>query len=408
MAAYFVIGRRRIRLRFFFFLAMLLLGAFYLFTSLIDLNRDPSNASFATVAYGQLDMNIVGPAVIIREEEVFTAPAYGKAVFLSADGVSVSKDQPIAILYKENFDESIIGQLYNVQERIILYQQDQLLDQVIDGDISKLKSDIEYLVLDVQSMVRDNRLDVLPKMENQLRSLLAQKQKLLDYRTEPDSYLKGLYDEEASILSHMKDWTINVIAPEAGLISFQLDGFENILGINSVDKLTTSDLDQIMAQLPKYDGTGDAKAEQPFFRIVDPLSNWYLVIQSHGSEEYFNRGDEVEVTFDDGYSTSASIYKIYREKGSSFLVLEFSGNVDRVINKRVTPVSVKKTVEGLMIPEEALKTHKGKNGVFLKEREEMVFVETAVIALSEGKAVVESVSDNIILKLHDQVMTDKQ
>jgi putative membrane fusion protein len=408
MAAYFVIGRRRVRLRFFFFLAMLLFGALYLFTSIFDFDRDPTSASFATVAYGQVDMNISGPAIIIREEEVFTAPAYGKAVYLAADGVSVTKDQPVAILYKENFDESIIGQLYSVQERIILYQQDQLLGQVIDGDISKLKSDIEYLVLDVQSMVRDNRLDSLPKMENQLRSLLAQKQKLLDYRTEPDSYLKGLYDEEARILNYMKDWTINIIAPESGLISFQLDGLENILGINSVDKLTSYDFEQIMEHVPKYNAAEDAKAEQPFFRMVDPLSNWYIAIQSHGNEEYFNRGDKVQVSFEDGSSATASIYRINREKGNSFLVLEFSGNVDRIINKRVTPVSINKTVEGLVIPKEALVHHKGKRGVFLKDREEMVFIETSVKALSESKAIVESISDNMILKLHDQVMTGKQ
>jgi len=404
MAAFLVIGRRRIKLRFFVFLALLLSGAFYFHTIFTE-GRPPAASAYAAVANGKIDMAISGPAVILREESVYTAPAYGKAVYLAADGATVNKDQPVAVLYKENFDEDRVGQLYSVQEKIIQYQQDQLLGQVIDGDVSKLKTDINTLILDVQTMVRDNNLESLAQKENQLRTMLEQKQKLLDYRTEPDSYLKGLYDEEADIMSQMKDWTVNIIAPESGLISFQLDGYENILGIDSVDKLTSKDIQQILENSSPVDKPGDAKAEQPFFRMVDPLSSWYAVVQSNGSEAYFNRGDEIQVSLEGRESFPAKIYRINREKGNFLLVLEFSGNVEQMINKRILPIQIQKTVEGLLVPEEALMRHKGKQGVFLKEGEENIFIETSVKALSDGQAIVESISDNQILKLHDQVMT---
>jgi hypothetical protein len=418
MAAFLVIGRRRIKLRFFVFLVLLLAGAFYFHTLLAD--RAPTaaaQADYAALSYGSINMAIDGPAVILREESVYTAPAYGKAVFLTADGASVNKDQPVAVLYKESYDESIVGQLYGIQEKIIQYQQDQLLGQVIDNDAAKLKTDINTLVLDVQAMVRDNRLEPLARKENQLRSLLEQKQKLLDYRTEPDAYLKKLYDEEAATMNQMKDWTIQIPAPESGLISFQLDGFENILGIDSVDKLTPEDFKQILEQAaPKKQASkskkdaseqvGTAQAEQPFFRMTDPLSRWYAMLQSNGSEAYFNRGDSVQVSFDGGEPGTAEIYRINREKGNSFIVLEFSGNVESVINKRITPVQIQKTVEGLIVPEEGLRQNKGKQGVFLKDREEDIFIETSVKALSNGQAIIESISDNQILKLHDQVRID--
>jgi putative membrane fusion protein len=383
---------------------LLLSGAFYFHTIFTE-GRPPAASAYAAVANGKIDMAISGPAVILREESVYTAPAYGKAVYLAADGATVNKDQPVAVLYKENFDEDRVGQLYSVQEKIIQYQQDQLLGQVIDGDVSKLKTDINTLILDVQTMVRDNNLESLAQKENQLRTMLEQKQKLLDYRTEPDSYLKGLYDEEADIMSQMKDWTVNIIAPESGLISFQLDGYENILGIDSVDKLTSKDIQQILENSSPVDKPGDAKAEQPFFRMVDPLSSWYAVVQSNGSEAYFNRGDEIQVSLEGRESFPAKIYRINREKGNFLLVLEFSGNVEQMINKRILPIQIQKTVEGLLVPEEALMRHKGKQGVFLKEGEENIFIETSVKALSDGQAIVESISDNQILKLHDQVMT---
>jgi phage-related protein len=417
MAAFLVIGRRRIRLRFFVFLAMLIAGAFYIYNTYFTAfgASAAASADYASLSYGKVDMTISGPAIIIREESVYTAPAYGKAVFLAADGAAVNKDQPVAVLYKESYDPNIVGQLYTIQEKIIQYQQDQLLGQVIDSDVAKLKADINELVLDIQVMVRDNRLEPLARKESQLRSLLEQKQKLLDYQSEPDAYLKRLYDEEAKTMNQMKDWTIQILAPESGLISFRLDGYENILGIDSVDKLTQEDFEQILEQAPPLkqdakpkgnpsDETGTAQAEQPFFRMTDPLSNWYATLQSNGNEAYFNRGDTVQVSFDGSEPAAASIYKINREKSNSFIVLEFSGNVDTVINKRITPVQIHKSVEGLIVPEKALVRHKGRQGVFIKDREENIFIETAVKALSNGQAIIESISDNQILKLHDQVM----
>jgi hypothetical protein len=140
--------------------------------------------------------------------------------------------------------------------------------------------------------------------------------------------------------------------------------------------------------------------------MTDPLSRWYAMLQSNGSEAYFNRGDSVQVSFDGGEPGTAEIYRINREKGNSFIVLEFSGNVESVINKRITPVQIQKTVEGLIVPEEGLRQNKGKQGVFLKDREEDIFIETSVKALSNGQAIIESISDNQILKLHDQVRID--
>ena len=59
-----------------------------------------------------------------------------------------------------------------------------------------------------------------------------------------------------------------------------------------------------------------------------------------------------------------------------------------------------------MVPEKALKKNKGMQGVYIRDGQDNIFVETSVQALANGFAIVGSVSDNLVLQLHDQVLTD--
>ena len=76
-----------------------------------------SASAYSSISYGKLDMVYNRFAVIIRDEKVYTAPAHGKAVFLVSEGSRVETNQPVAVLYKENYDEVIVKQLYDIQEK---------------------------------------------------------------------------------------------------------------------------------------------------------------------------------------------------------------------------------------------------------------------------------------------------
>ena len=410
MAAFLVIGERRVRYRFFVILALLLGGIFYLFL------RNQPAAAFATVNYGRLDVTHNGLAVVIRDETVHASPAYGTAVFLVEDGAAVEKGQPIAVLHKENFNKETGKELYDIQEKIVQYQQEQLVDQVIDSDIIGVNHDLQSLVSRIQVTVKNQEFTKLANQESKLRKLLSNKQKLLDLKTEPDYYLTSLYDKEASLMAQMKQWTIDIEAPASGFISFSLDGLEIILGPGAVNHLETEDYLNITRQTPSahssdnpdQEKTATAEAEQAFFRLVNPQSKWYAVLQSDQAETYLNKGDTIRAFFDGQDPISAQVARIDKERDHSLIVLEFTGHIDQMINKRLLPIRVQKTVEGFLLPEGVLKKSKGRSGIYMKVKDEKRFIETSIQAKQDGFVIVESVSDNQVIKLHDQVLTDKE
>lgn len=411
MAAFLVIGKRRVRFRFFVIIALLLGGIGYL------LFGSHHKAAYTAINYGQLDVIHSNLAVIIREDTTYEAPAYGRAVYLVADGSAVEADQSIAVLYKENFDEDIVKELYDIQEKIIQYQEEQLLDQAINKDLLNVNEELHLLVSNIQGYLKSEKFIETAKLESKLRKLLDNKQKLLDLETDPDEYLTGLYEKEAKLVAQIKQWTIDVKAPKSGLISFAIDEFENVLGLSAVDKLTTEDYLHIIEQNPLDDSTQQddegqqtaiTQAQQSFFRIADPLAKWYVALKCEGSEIYLNKGDVVTAYFDGKDTVNAIVSRIQKEKDYSLVILEFTEQVDGIINKRVLPLRIQKTVEGLLLPEDALKKNKGRQGVYIRDKEGNRFIETSVQARQNGFVIVESVSDTQDLKLHDQVLTDNE
>jgi hypothetical protein len=380
-----------------------------------------SAAAYTTLSYGRLDVDCSGLAIIIRDETVYSAPAYGKTVQLAASGTYVEKNEPIAVIYKESFDEDIVRQLYDIQEKIVLYQQEQLMDQVVDSDIKKMNNDIQDMICSIQGSIRNKEYTKLGKLESRLRKTLDNRQVLLDYQTEPDPYLTGLYDKEAKLMAKMKEWMVEIESPEAGLVCFSIDGYEEVLGISSVDKLTFEDINLILEQysttvtphVNEADKADEAakdaevQALHPFYRIVNPGSDWYAVLQFTSSKQiFFNPGDTVDAIIGGQEAVQAVVSQVIKGEDQYIIILKFSANAELVANNRVYPLQIWKTVEGLMVPEKALKKNKGMQGVYIRDGQDNIFVETSVQALANGFAIVESVSDNLVLQLHDQVLTD--
>jgi len=395
-----VLGRRRIKFRFFVFIGLIFSAAVYVY----GIVQPPP--SYAAVTFGEILLEYSAEAVIIRDEEVFNAPAYGKAVYHAYEGESVIPDQRVALLYKEGFDKGIIDQLYTVQEKISSYQQENLLDQVLDSDLDKLNADIRKAASAIQDSVRQSSFQALGSQETRLRTLMEQRQKIVDKRSEPDEYLNRLYDQEGQLLKAIQDWTAEIKAQKPGLISFSMDGLENVLSPASIDRLTPEDFKALTdSASPASTTQAEAKAEQPFYKIIDPQTGWFAVFEAPARDLYFNMGHQVDVRFfpDDGTLFSGNVHKIMREKGKALVVLEMQGELEKIVSKRVIALKISKPVEGLIVPEAALKPEGSHAIVTVAGNEAEMDIEVSVKAVSKGYAVVEPISGNQVLKLHDKV-----
>ena len=60
----------------------------------------------------------------------------------------VEKDDLVAILYKENYNKTMMEDLYKIKQKIADYQNKNLVQDLMDEDYDKVQKDIqEYFVL---------------------------------------------------------------------------------------------------------------------------------------------------------------------------------------------------------------------------------------------------------------------
>jgi putative membrane fusion protein len=398
-----VIGNRRIRFRFFIFLILCIVGCYYISRIF---NR---SYSYGIVEYGELSLNDKGDALVIRQEEVYNAPEYGKVNFLLAEGESVEKEQPIAIVYKANFKEELVYQLYSVREKILSYQQENILQDLIDKDIEKIDKDISNTILSIQTSIRDNQLESLDRSEKKLRSLFDNRQRIYDKKMAPDSYLEKLYAQEAELNKQLEEWRIEIAAPGPGLVSFSLDGMEDILSIKSLNYLTLQDFQNFIGQ-DIMDADEDATREdKPFFRIINP-DKWYMACLIDKPSIIYEDDQIVEVSLIEPHSLTleGKVYRIQKEQERCLIILEFSEKVEDIINIRSTKAEINKKFQGFMVPARAIKTRRGKKGVIAVKGDSKTFIEVNVIASDEHNAIIEKEGESEGLELHTKVLIERR
>ncbi|MFO7154814.1 MAG: HlyD family efflux transporter periplasmic adaptor subunit [Caldicoprobacter oshimai] len=399
-----VIGRRRVRFRFFVFLFMAIMGCYYLIYSSA---RSPV---YGIVQYGEMLLKDRGDALVIRQESVYEAPEYGRVTFLVAEGEPVEKEAPVAVLYKANYKEELVYQLYNVQEKILSYQQENIVQEIIDKDLERVEKEIAGTVASIQIVVRDLQLDNLDDYEKRLRSLFASRQKILNQKMKPDPYLERLYKEESELNRQLEEWKVELVAPESGLISFSLDGMEDILGAKAVNYITIEDFKSFYGKdvWEQEDDGKEAKADQPFFKIVQP-GKWYVACLISNSQINYVEGEEVDVSFigPQVQTIKGRVYRVVEEKGEILVIVEFNEKVEDFINKRSVKVEISKNFQGFMVPADAVVTRWGEKGIKVVRENSETFIPVEVVASDGESAIIVEKGESKQLELHAKVRIER-
>lgn len=399
MARGLVIGRRRVRLRFIFFLMSIVVCIFWISDIRIGEKR------YGTVEYGSITSWDQGDGLIVRDEQIFRVDSYGKIEYFAADGEMVEKDELLAVLYKKDYDEDLIDDLYKIKQKIANYQKKNIVQDILDSDYDKLETDINEAVKNIQLLVCDNSLESLEYQEKQLRNLLIRRQEFLNKKITPDQYLQKLYEEEAKLSQQIDEWKIDIVAPDTGIVSFQLDGLEEILNIGSLDYMTIEEFLAISNNLSIQDMQTEEEIEWPLFKLINP-SKWYLVCHIPTTDIFYEKNDVLNIKLLGSHEEvlEGIVYKIDRGNDSSLIILELTEGIDSIVHTRRLPVEIGKTTEGLLVPSSSIIKNNGKTGVEFVYRGEICFVEVKIKAMNDEKAVVEKVGDVEGLNIHDKVV----
>ena len=177
------------------------------------------------VEQGSLKFEETADAYILREETVLQGENYKNGmVQIVSEGQKVSKNQP-AFRYYSNGEDEILKQMQTLDEEINATIESSGL-KIWSTDITNLETQIEQIV---DSMYGMNDFEEIQDKKAELDTYVLKKTKITGNLSPADSYVKTLIGKRNALEQQLSNESEVMSAPMSGLISYRIDGLEEIL-----------------------------------------------------------------------------------------------------------------------------------------------------------------------------------
>ncbi len=271
--------------------------------------------------------------LVIKKEEIIKSSHNGSVKLFASEGKKVPANSLIACVDNNNeLDKIVSDQMASEKAKqknktLISKQDDMYLKEKIKKYIlNKDKRSFEF-VYDLKNQLAisaASSANTIILQDNQLLNTIISKSSLKDF-----AYYTS----------------------KSGVVSYFIDGMEDI----TIDSFKPADLTRI----PVYNEASESTVIQknnPLYKLTDNY-RWYLAAKiDQVTEQQLEGKTNISIKLTEkNVQMSGTIYKIFKEEGYTYLVLEFTKYAEEMLNIRNAEFSIIfSNTEGIKIPKAAI------------------------------------------------------
>jgi len=329
-------------------------------------------------------------AVVVKNEKVINSPAEGKLELLVKAGERVRVNSPLfKVVTDADKKESLERDISELQEKLdsLKGKKSVLSFQLLDKSIADVKNKLKEAKAKGQT-------DKVASLENDLLRLEKERLKAEEENLNAIKMLEKSLELQKRKLEEVEPV---ILSPMAGIVSFNIDGYEGLLKPDKVDGLSYDEIKDITTRAENPAISDSIKVNQAVLKIVDNFS-LYIVTQSN--REDLQEGRRYTLRFPElNLEVKADLKKISEEEQTAvFSVKEVP--FELLDRRKVDVEIVVRTYSGIGVPVSAIVPSKGKEGVFLFYEGKLSFKPVRVVAKDDEKAIVDGlkVGDRVLIK----------
>ena len=368
--------KRRVKPRFFVFIAILLVAVFLLARPLLT-------ASSGVESIIDVNSSITQSmdCVIIRDESVTTSDSTVRVEYIARENTEVSQGDTIASLFTTGYTESLLTRLEEIRQNIQAYHK-TLLGTIVDSDLDRLDAVVDICADDFRNLVTQQTRGNLQTVIEQLETAMVNRQDYMRQNKRDDTRLTQLYDQENTQLNSIQSWRVDSTADRDGVLSFYIDGYENDLTAASLDSLTPADIRAVLAG-SDLATTADTRSTG-IYRIVDQ-DTWHVALVSSADNWIPVVGQNYYLQFE-GFADleySATVTNVQKSSGTVLAIFEINQPIGPMIYQRTGRATLSISLSSLAVNTRALYNQDGQLGVWLNDVPGGTFVPVEVLS-TEG------------------------
>lgn len=367
-------GGRRPTGRFFILLMFVIGIALFAVMSLLR----PGETRYDVVRNGTSSDTRRVQAVIMRDENVETMDSGSTINYVAQEGAKLSSGDIIAYIYSAGYSTSQLQALENVRSDIRAYHL-SILGTIIDTKLDRLEANVQYLALQLKSLVNRRSSGNLLNLEAQLTEAMEARQTYLSQNQREDVTLTTLYETESKRESQIASWRSVQTASKDGVISFYLDGYEEFLAPDNTPNITLDSLRTILQGRPV--NTETSRLTTSIYRLVD-MNRWYAYILTDDSA--FNPVTNQHFWFQlEGFEDvvyDAMVVSSVKSGSTVMTLLQFDDPMGPLLNQRSGGATISTEMTGLKVPSGAIFRENGQTGVYVYNGAGDTFIPVIVLS----------------------------
>lgn len=279
-----------------------------------------------SVEQGRIYQEERGIGYLIREETVVKGSNYKNGMErIKAEGLRVAKGDTI-FRYYTNGEEGLIKKIEDLDKKIeeAMAKDSQILRY--PSDIKALDKQIEDQILALRQV---NNLQTIRETKKSINSNITKKAKIAGDYSPTGSYLKKLIEERSKYENQLNKGAERIKAPISGVVSYKVDGYEEVLTAEDFSKITIEFLEKLNLKTGQV--VADSKEEA---KIINNFECHIACVLESKQAKEAEVGDSVTLRLPNEVEVLSEIVYKTEEENKVLLIFKIHEQVRALLSYR--------------------------------------------------------------------------
>lgn len=322
----------------------------YIIYVVVQLIKKPTDTVY--VEMGQIQEEEAAVGYIVRDETIIKGENYKNGIEqIKTEGEKVAKGEPIFRYYSNN-EENLIEKIQELDTKIDEAMANE--ENPFPGDTKVLEDQIDQKI---DQLYEESDLGVIQDSKEEIINNMTRKAKIAGELSPAGSYLKKLIKERSEYENQLNSGAEYLTATKSGVISYRVDGYEEILTTDDFGKYTKEFLQDLNLKTGQIIPTSNESG-----KIIDNYHCYIVCVLNSNYAQEAEVGDKVKLRLPSGNEVEASIEYKTIEDDDCIITYKIDKCVEELISYRKISCSIIWWNEsGLKVPNQAISTE-DKNG----------------------------------------------
>lgn len=264
---------------------------------------------------------------VIRDEQVVDTSEYEGVMQKTLDDLARVKNGGIIATYVSSSEQNLMKKIEEVDAKIQETMESQ--KTIYNNDAKALDANIQILLYD--NLRNNNDITAINESKIKLNENIKKKAQIVGELSPVGSKLKELIDERTKYEKQINDAKKELYSPKAGLVSYRIDGFEEILTTDSISNLTIGALNSLKINSNQVIASSKTKV-----KVVDNFSCYIAIFMKSAESKEAKLDDKLYLRIENisNELIPATVEYISEEENGRLLFLKIENGVELLTKYR--------------------------------------------------------------------------